>query len=105
MRADDILIEQTEHDAAELAVAISLEMFQREGAGDDLAPGIGFSLGLFVAGFQGSQLGVDLVASLAEEGEPIGRASARHRSVSSSGNRSTIVSQLGARCNLWFMNS
>lgn len=78
MRADDILIEQAEHDAAKLAVAVSLEMFERQSAGDDLASGIGFSFSLFVSGFKGLQLGVDLIASLAEEREPVGRASARH---------------------------
>ena len=49
MRPHDILVEQPEHDAAELAVAVGLEMFERQGAGDNLAPGIGFTLGLLVA--------------------------------------------------------
>ena len=53
MGTDDIFVEQAEQGSAELAVAISFEMFQRESASDDLTPGIGFSFGLFVAGLEG----------------------------------------------------
>ena len=80
MGADDIFVEQAEQGSAELAVAISFEMFESKGAGDDLAPGIGFAFGLFVAGFEGFQLGIDLVTFFAEEFEPVGRGGARHLS-------------------------
>jgi hypothetical protein len=53
-------------------------MFERQGTGDNLAPGIGFAFGLFVAGFEGFQLGIDLIAFLAEEFEPVGGGSAWH---------------------------
>jgi hypothetical protein len=82
MRPDDVLIEQPEQGSGELAVAVSLEMFQREGAGDNLAPGIGFTFSLFVAGFESFQLGIDLVTFLAEEFEPVGGGSAWHCSSS-----------------------
>lgn len=78
MRPDDIFVEEPEQGSGELAVAVSLEMFESEGAGDDLAPGIGFSFGLFVARFEGFQLGIDLVTFLAEEFEPVGGGSAWH---------------------------
>lgn len=78
MRPDHVLIEQPEQGSGELAVTVSLEMFEREGAGDDLAPCVGFAFGLFVAGLEGFQLGIDLVAFLAEEFEPIGGGSAWH---------------------------
>jgi hypothetical protein len=82
MGADDIFIEQAEQGSAELAVAIFFEMFQRQSAGDNLAPGIGFAFGLFVAGFEGFQLGIELIAFLAEEFEPVGRGWAWHCSSS-----------------------
>ncbi len=72
--------------AAELAVAVFLEMFQRERAGDDFAPGIGFAFGLLLAGFERLQLGVELVAFLPQEFEPVGGGLARHRSFCDSGN-------------------
>ena len=47
-------------------------MFQSEGAGDNFAPGIGFAFGLLVAGFEGPQLGIELIAFFAESFEPVG---------------------------------
>ena len=41
-------------------------------AEDDFAPGVGFAFGVLVAGFESSQLGVELVAFFAEDFEPIG---------------------------------
>jgi hypothetical protein len=79
---DDIFIEQPEQGSGELAVAVSLEVFESKSAGDDLAPGVGFAFGLFVASFEGFQLGIELIAFLAEEFEPVGRGSAWHCSSS-----------------------
>jgi len=67
MRPHDVLVEQTEHDAAELAVAIFLEVFQRQYPGDDLAAGIGLAFALLSTGFERLQLGVELIAFLAQE--------------------------------------
>ena len=67
MGAHDIFVEEPEDDAMKFGVGIFLVMFQSEGAGDDFAPGIGFALGLLVAGFEGSQLGIELLAFFAEE--------------------------------------
>ena len=80
MRTDDIFVEQSEQGSSELAIAVSLEMFERQSAGDNLAPGVGFAFGLFVAGLEGFQLGIDLVTFLAKEFEPVGRGWVWHRS-------------------------
>jgi len=82
VRPDNIFIEQPKQGSGELAVAVSLEVFQRKGAGDNLAPGIGFAFGLFVAGFESFQLGIDLVTFLAEEFESVSGGSAWHCSSS-----------------------
>jgi hypothetical protein len=54
VRTEDVLVEQPEQDTVKFGVWVFLVMFQRQGSGDDLAPGIGFALGLFVAGFERS---------------------------------------------------
>jgi hypothetical protein len=72
MRTDDVFVEEAEHDAGEFAVAVFLEMLEGEGTGDDFAAGIGLAFGLFVAGFERLQLGVELVAFFLEEFEAVG---------------------------------
>ena len=52
MRAHDIFVEQPEDDAVKFGAGVFLVMFQRQGAGDDLAPGVSLAFGLFVAGFE-----------------------------------------------------
>ena len=59
---------------------VLIVMFQSQGAGDDLAPGIGFAFCLLVAGFESSELGVELLAFFAEGFEAIGGRFAGHRS-------------------------
>ena len=81
MGTDDVFVEQAEHDAAELGVAIFLEVLESEGAGNDFAAGIGFTLGLFFAGFESLHLGVELIAFFLQDVEAVGGIAARHRSV------------------------
>ena len=57
----------------EFRVGVLLVMLAPKRAEDDFAPGVGFAFGLLGAGFESSQLGIELVAFFAEDFEPIGR--------------------------------
>ena len=51
----------------EFRVGVLLVMLAPKRAEDDFAPGVGFAFGLLGAGFESSQLGIELVAFFAED--------------------------------------